>query len=205
MESTVTTKWMKPEENSVRVEGMSAHIIIDNKEEEKKRKEADMVKVITDKEIDKMIENTQIIIEQKILLRDMIRKRRTAFVEYLKPAGQVYFEPHDINLRTNEPVWTTQHRRSEIENGIIDKEALEQYRKGVIRRVWSLSYNSPMMVVKKKDGRWRSVIDYRHLKGGNTFFYNSDISILTVNIFFLGSILLFQTSILEKKKSIPEK
>jgi hypothetical protein len=33
----------------------------------------------------------------------------------------------------------------------------------VIRRAWTSAYNSPMMVVKKKDGRWRSVIDYRRI------------------------------------------
>ena len=76
---------------------------------------------------------------------------------------QVYFELHNINLRTNEPVWTTQHRRSQVEEGIIDKEVLELYRRGVIRRAWSLSYNSPMMVMKKKDRKWRSVINYRHI------------------------------------------
>ena len=32
----------------------------------------------------------------------------------------------------------------------------------VIRASWS-SYNSPVMVVKKKDGTWRTVIDYRKI------------------------------------------
>ena len=46
---------------------------------------------------------------------------------------------------------------------MMDKEAEELYRKGVIRRAWTSAYNSPMMLVKKKDGRWRSVIDYRRI------------------------------------------
>ena len=84
-------------------------------------------------------------------------------MEDLKPAGQAFFEPMKIILRTEEPVYTAQHRRSEMEEEIIDKEALELHRKGVIRRAWTSGYNSPMMVVKKKDGRWRSVIDYRRI------------------------------------------
>jgi len=138
--------------------------VIDNeKEEEMRRENVDTVKTITEEEIEKMIADAQITIEEKEELREMIRRNRLAFAEDLKPAGQAYFEPHAINLRTEEPVWTAQHRRSEVEEEIIDKEALELYRKGVIRRAWTSVYNSPMMVVKKKDGRWRSVIDYRRI------------------------------------------
>jgi hypothetical protein len=117
----------------------------------------------SDEDIEKMIVDAQITPEQKERLRKSLKERRGAFTEDLKPAGQAYFEPHRIILRTDEPVYTPQYRRSEVEEEIIDKEALELHKKGVIRRAWTSSYNSPMMVVKKKDGRWRSVIDYRRI------------------------------------------
>ena len=117
----------------------------------------------TDEEIDKMIVMAQITMEEREILRKSLRERRGAFAEDLKPAGQALFEPHRIRIKVDEPVYTPQHRRSVAEDEIIDKEALELLRKGVIRRAWTSAYNSPMMVVKKKDGRWRSVIDYRRI------------------------------------------
>ena len=164
--SNVRAEQEMTEERSRKEEEISVRRIIDvekEEEEKKKKMEADTVVLMTDEEIDKMIEDAQISSEERIKLRDSIRLRRAAFTKDLRPAGQAYFEPHRIKLRTEEPLYTPQHRRSEVKDEIIDKEALELYKKGVIRRAWTSAYNSPMMVVKKKDGRWRSVIDYRRI------------------------------------------
>ena len=135
VEPSVFTETAKTKENGIRVNERSTCIVIDNeKEEEMRREKVDTVKTITEEEIEKMITDAQITKEEKETLREMIRRNRLAFAEDLKPAGQAYFELHAINLRTEEPVWTAQHRRSEAEEEIIDKEALELYRKGVIRR-----------------------------------------------------------------------
>ena len=127
------------------------------------KRETGAVPGATDEEIEKMITAAQVTEEEREMLRRSLRVRRGAFAEDLRPAGQALFEPHRIRIKVDDPVYTPQHRRSVAEDEIIDKEALELHRKGVIRRAWMSAYNSPMMVVKKKDGRWRSVIDYRRI------------------------------------------
>ena len=138
--------------------------------EEEERKEIDEIIIImevlphaNDEEIEKMIATAQITTKQKDILRKCLKERHDAFGEELRPAGRAFFEPHKIHLKVDDPIYTPQHRRSVAEEEIIDKEAFELNRKGVIRRAWTSAYNSPMMVVKKKDGRWRSVIDYRRI------------------------------------------
>jgi hypothetical protein len=170
--SVPTTDSGTLERSIPRVEGMSVEEREEedeNKGEKKEGKEKKDKEHTTDtggasdEEIEKMISDAQIGEREKEQLRRSLRERRAAFMEDLRPAGQAYFEPHRIILRTEEPLYTPQHRRSEVEEEIIDKEAQELLKKGVIRRAWTSAYNSPMMVVKKKDGRWRSVIDYRRI------------------------------------------
>jgi hypothetical protein len=171
--SVPTTGWRTLERCIPRVDGMSVEEeekemenrrdVEEKNGEGEKKNTTDTEGGATDEEIEKMIADAQISEQEKEQLRRSLRERRTAFMEDLRPAGQAYFEPHRIILRTEEPLYTPQHRRSEVEEEIIDKEAMELLKKGVIRRAWTSAYNSPMMVVKKKDGRWRSVIDYRRI------------------------------------------
>ena len=84
------------------------------------------------------------------------------FSNNLVTAGQAKLFPHSIKLTSELPLWTAQHRRSYVENQVIDAETKKLAEQEVVRQSKS-PYNSPVMVVKKKDGAWRTVIDYRKI------------------------------------------
>ena len=58
--------------------------------------------------------------------------------------------------------YTPQMKISWKERNVLEDEMDKLRKINVIRQSWS-SYNSPVMVVKKKDGTWRTVIDYRKI------------------------------------------
>jgi len=144
----------------------SIGIIISPEEEEEVRREGvkkDTVVHATEEEIDKMIADAQITPKQKQRLKVSLMERREAFAEDVRPAGRAFFEPHKIRLRTEEPIYTPQYRRSVKEDEMLDEMTEDLYKKGVVRKAWTSAYNSPALLVKKKDGKWRSVIDYRRI------------------------------------------
>ena len=75
----------------------------------------------------------------------------------------LFFIPHRIKLKNSDPIWTPQFRRAYKEEELLNEEALKLAKQGVIERATTSEYNSPVMVVPKKDGTWRSVIDYRNI------------------------------------------
>ena len=82
-------------------------IIISPEKEEVKRESVkkDTVVYVTKKEIDKMITDAQITPKKKQRLKVSLMERREVFVEDMHPTGQVFFEPHKIQLRTKEPIY----------------------------------------------------------------------------------------------------
>ena len=95
-------------------------------------------------------------------LKALLEQYLDVFSNNLIMAGQAKLFPHIIRLTSEVPLWTAQHRRSHVENEIIDKETQILAKQEVVRQSRS-PYNSPVMVVKKKDGAWRTVIDYRNI------------------------------------------
>ena len=77
------------------------------REEQKGREEgaeASAVAYAGEEEIDKMIADAKVTPEQKKILKESLMKRREAFAEDLRPAGQASFDPHRIRLKTDDPV-----------------------------------------------------------------------------------------------------
>jgi hypothetical protein len=99
---------------------------------------------------------------QREQLKEILIRNVDIFSNNLKLAGQAMMFPHAIRLNTDIPLWTAQHRRSHKENEVIDMETKKLAKQEVVRQSKS-PYNSPVMVVKKKDGGWRTVIDYRKI------------------------------------------
>ena len=110
----------------------SIGIIISPEEEEEVRREGvkkDTVVHATEEEIDKMIADAQITPKQKQRLKVSLMERREAFAEDVRPAGRAFFEPHKIRLRTEEPIYTPQYRRSVKEDEMLDEMTEDLYKK----------------------------------------------------------------------------
>ena len=69
-----------------------------------------------------------------------------------KPAGSSFFIPHKIKLKHDDPIWTPQFRRSQKEEEILNEQAKQMFKQGVIERANTSEYNSLALVVPKKDG-----------------------------------------------------
>jgi len=68
----------------------------------------------------------------------------------------------EIKLLDDEPIAQKAYRRSATENEIIEKMLDELQEAGLIEESTS-PYSAPLILVKKKDGKYRLVIDYRAL------------------------------------------
>lgn len=110
----------------------------------------------------KLVEETDLSTEEKGKLKELLDGYLDIFSNNLSMAGMAKLFPHIIRLNTDVPLWTAQHRRSWKENEVIDAETRKLAAAEVVRQSKS-PYNSPVMVVKKKDGDWRTVIDYREI------------------------------------------
>ena len=122
--------------------------------------------VITDEQIQQMVKDSDVTEEEKQQLEELLKEYRTQLVPGFSnnhPAGSSFFIPHKIRLNHNNPIWTPQFRRPHKEEEGLNREALKMFEQGVIERSTSSEFNSPAMVVPKKDGSWRTVIDYRNI------------------------------------------
>ena len=117
---------------------------------------------ISEEEIGKMLEGAKVSEEEKEKFATLIRGYADRFSDGLAPAGMARYSAHRIKLKTNDPVFTTQYRNGKLQDDILDHETAKLVGMHVVRKSWS-PYNSPILVVKKKDGSWRNVIDYRNL------------------------------------------
>ncbi len=121
---------------------------------------------ITDEQIKELVKDSNITEKEKEQLIDLLKRfkaQMSAGFSDKNPAGSSFFIPHKIKLTHNNPIWTPQYRRSYKEEDILNEQALDLFKQGVIERTTTSEYNSPAMVVPKKDGTWRTVIDYRNI------------------------------------------
>ena len=122
--------------------------------------------MISTKEIAQLVKNCPIENGEKEQLTKLLEEYKDLMAAGLcdeHPAGGSFFIPHRIKLKNSDPIWTPQFRRAYKEEELQNEEALKLAKQGVIERATTSEYNSPVMVVPKKDGTWRSVIDYRNI------------------------------------------
>jgi len=117
---------------------------------------------LKDEEIERMLRGSKVSEKEREEAKCLIREYEDRFKEGLERAGMAKHIPHQIKLKTMDPIYTPQHRQGKLMDDILNEEIARMVRMGVVRRSWS-PYNSPILLVKKKDGQWRCVIDYRNL------------------------------------------
>ena len=61
------------------------------------------------------------------------------------------------------PVYVPPYRKSKKEHEIEEEETQKNLRTGIIRVSPGSPWNSPVVLVKKKDGSWRYCIDFRRV------------------------------------------
>lgn len=112
--------------------------------------------------IEQITKDADITEEQRKLLCLLLWEFRHQFSSGLRPAGAAFYSPHEIKLAVDTVIYTPQYRQSIKEAEIIDAETQKLASAKVVRPSNS-PFNSPVLVVKKKDGGWRSCIDYRRI------------------------------------------
>jgi hypothetical protein len=128
----------------------------------KREKEGQTIHTLTEEELKAMIQGAQVSERKKRYLRELLEQFRDRFSEKLTSAGMAKYIPHRIKLKVQDSVYTAPIRMGQHLEDEMAKEIEEMAKSHVVRRTWS-AYNSPMLMVKKKDGTWRKVIDYRNL------------------------------------------
>lgn len=84
------------------------------------------------------------------------------FSKHKNDLGQCDLIKHEIHLKTKEPVYIKQFKIPEGHQDTVTQQVTEWLKLGVIQAARS-RYNSPIFVVKKKDGSYRLVQDFRAL------------------------------------------
>ena len=107
-------------------------------------------KIVSETEIDTMLEKAEITQEEKGKLKEVLMEHRERFSNELQTAGVAKFEPHKIRTDTDRIIHVPQHKISWTEKEILEAEMEKLRRSKAIRQSWS-SYNSVVMVVRKKE------------------------------------------------------
>ena len=77
--------------------------------------------------------------------------------------GRTNVIKHSINLNSDaKQIYVPNYRLPVSRRDIVDTLISEMAQQGVIKESMS-PYNSPLLLVPKKDGTWRLVIDYQQL------------------------------------------
>lgn len=96
---------------------------------------------------------------------------------------------HEIRLKDDVPVRVKQYKLPETKKRIINDEVRLMLERGVISPSNS-SYNSPVLLVPKKDGNWRICVDFRQLNA-KTIVETSHLPAITDLIKELGPAKVF--------------
>lgn len=101
--------------------------------------------------------------DQKNLVKNILQKYQHLFVHDMKDLTQTSIYEHEIKLIPNyRPVYVRPFRRSEYEEIIIEQNIKELLDAKIIQPSTS-PFSSPLLLVKKPDGKWRLCNDYRQL------------------------------------------
>ena len=100
--------------------------------------------------------------EQQAKYRKLFYQHHTVFSKHQNDLGKCDLLQHEIHLKSKEPVYIKQFKIPEGHQQAVTSQVREWLKLGIIQTSRS-RYNSPMFVVKKKDGLFRLVQDFRAL------------------------------------------
>ena len=99
--------------------------------------------------------------EQKSRLLKLLEQFRELFVSDDHALGRTSMVTHKIKT-TGPPIQQPLRRLPESLKAVVHKELESMQNKGVVRPSCS-PWASPMVLIRKKDGKWRFCVDYRKL------------------------------------------
>ncbi|PAA90165.1 hypothetical protein BOX15_Mlig030307g2, partial [Macrostomum lignano] len=112
--------------------------------------------------LDEVEINSELSKEQHQRVRDLLVECQAAFSKHSLDAGLTHLVTHEIILKDRTPVALPPRRIPPHLKDKLDALLDEMLAKHIIRPAYS-SYNSPMLIVPKKDGNIRLVHDFRAL------------------------------------------
>ena len=95
-------------------------------------------------------------------LMDVLNENRDRFAFSNKQLGRCTLVEVDIKVSDDLPIRSLPYRMSPVQRQVVDEQIGDMLSNGVIRKSNS-AYASPVVLVKKADGRWRFCVDYRKL------------------------------------------
>ena len=116
-----------------------------------------------DPELSFNISNSNLSEDEKITLKKFLLQNKDVFSSSLADIGKSHLYQHRIETFPDSPPVRTQfYRQPPHLKAETDRQVNEMLEHGIIQQSNSL-YNSPVVLVKKKDNSWRFAVDYRKL------------------------------------------
>ena len=117
----------------------------------------------TNKDIQFNISNKNLSENQKQTLLNFLNKNKDVFATSTAEIGKTDVYTHKIETEPGaKPVRMNYYRQDPIKKAEIERQTNEMLETGLIERSTSF-WNSPVVLVKKKDSSWRFAVDYRKL------------------------------------------
>ena len=101
-------------------------------------------------------------VEQRSMVRELLCKYESAFAMSKEDLGETDLEMHKIDTGDARPIKQAPHRMPFAKKAAVAEEVKKLKRMNVIEDSVS-PWASPVVLVKKRDSRWRFVLDYRLL------------------------------------------
>ena len=100
--------------------------------------------------------------KQKMDFEQLMRKNKDIFAKDRDDLGKTGLVKHTIDTGDAKPIKQRAYQTSQKEKQVINEEVKRMLKQGIIRKSNS-PWTSPVVLVRKKDGKYRFCIDYRKL------------------------------------------
>ena len=118
---------------------------------------------ISDESIRKMVDASSFEKQDKEKLREILTKHRQIFSTGDTDVGEYIGEKVKLNLERNDPVYVPVRRVPMALRPWLRERLKQMENSDIIEKSNGSSYNSPLFTVKKANGKWREVNDFRAL------------------------------------------
>ncbi len=159
MAGTLSSKVNQPNSSSS-LEGTTINQVADNSDQSGQPTDEYYIKVAKDLGFD--LKDTVLNEEEKRALLILLGKNRDVFAKDLTELGTGKVKPHIIDTGDANPIKLRPYRVNPDKKEEIDKQVKEMLQSEVIEPSVS-EWQAPVVLVKKKDQKWRFAVDYRRL------------------------------------------